>query len=61
MNVVEVKGLCKSLGKKEILKNVSFTIVEHEIVGFIGPNGSGKSTTMKCLTSLLRPDKGCCI
>ena len=27
MNVVEVKGLCKSLGKKEILKNVSFTIV----------------------------------
>lgn len=58
MNVVEVKGLCKSLGKKEILKNVSFTIGEHEIVGFIGPNGSGKSTTTKCLTSLLRPDKG---
>lgn len=58
MNIVEVKGLWKSLGKKEILKDVSFTIGEHEIVGFIGPNGAGKSTTMKCLTSLLRPDKG---
>ena len=32
MNVVEVKGLCKSLGKKEILKNVSFTIVEHKVL-----------------------------
>ena len=58
MEVVEVNGLCKSLGKKEILKNVSFTIHPHEIVGFIGPNGAGKSTTMKCLTSLLKPDKG---
>lgn len=58
MNVVEVEGLCKTLGRKEILKDVSFTIHEHEIVGFIGPNGAGKSTTMKCLTSLLRPDKG---
>lgn len=58
MRVVEVEGLCKSLGKKEILKDVHFTIHDHEIVGFIGPNGAGKSTTMKCLTSLLKPDKG---
>lgn len=58
MNVVEVSGLCKSLGKKEILKDVNLVIKEKEIVGFIGPNGAGKSTTMKCLTSLIRPDKG---
>lgn len=58
MSVVEVKGLYKSLGKKEILRNMSFEIGEREIVGFIGPNGAGKSTTMKCLTSLLKPDKG---
>lgn len=58
MDVVEVKGLYKRLGNKEILKDVSFTIGEHEIVGFIGPNGAGKSTTMKCLTSLLKPDQG---
>lgn len=47
MKVVEVAGLYKSLGKQQILKDVSFTIQEHEIVGFIGPNGAGKSTTMK--------------
>lgn len=39
MNVVEVEGLCKSFGKKSILKDVNFTIQEKEIVGFIEPNG----------------------
>ena len=58
MNVVEVEGLCKSFGKKQILQDVKFVIHEKEIVGFIGPNGAGKSTTMKCLTTLIKPDKG---
>lgn len=54
----EVKNLCKSFGKHEVLKNVSFTIHDHEIVGFIGPNGAGKSTTMKCMASLVYPSSG---
>ncbi|MCR0382561.1 ABC transporter ATP-binding protein [[Clostridium] innocuum] len=54
----EVKNLCKSFGKHEVLKNVSFTIHDHEIVGFIGPNGAGKSTTMKCMASLIYPSSG---
>lgn len=54
----EVKELCKSFGKHEVLKHVSFAIHDHEIVGFIGPNGAGKSTTMKCMASLIYPSSG---
>lgn len=58
MNRVEVNKLCKHYGKHKVLKDVSFTIQEHEIVGFIGPNGAGKSTCMKCIASLVYPDSG---
>lgn len=57
-NILEVSHLNKSYGKQQILKNISFSIQEGEIVGFIGPNGAGKSTTMKCLSSLVYPDSG---
>lgn len=56
--IVEVKNLRKTFGKQEVLKGISFTIQEHEIVGFIGPNGAGKSTTMKCLCNLIFPTSG---
>ncbi len=58
MAIVEVKNVNKNFGKQQVLKNVSFTIEENEIVGFIGPNGAGKSTLMKCLASLVFPDSG---
>lgn len=56
--VVEVTNLNKSFGKKHVLKDVSFYVKPHEIVGFIGPNGAGKSTTMKCICNLIYPDSG---
>jgi ABC-2 type transport system ATP-binding protein len=40
------------------LEDVSFTVHEGETFGLIGENGSGKSTMLKCLTNILRPDKG---
>lgn len=58
MSVLSVKGLCKSYGKHQVLKDVTFSLDKGEIVGFIGPNGSGKSTTMKCIANLVFPDKG---
>lgn len=58
MHVLEVKNLSKSFGKTQIIKNISFTVGEGEIVGFIGPNGAGKTTTLKLITDLLRPDEG---
>lgn len=56
--MIEVVNLNKSFGKQHVLKDISFTIDNGEIVGFIGPNGSGKSTTMKCLVNLIFPDEG---
>lgn len=56
--VLEVSNLNKSFGKKPVLKDVSFNVKPHEIVGFIGPNGAGKSTTMKCICNLIYPDSG---
>ncbi len=56
--VLEVSNLNKSFGKKHVLKDVSFKVKPHEIVGFIGPNGAGKSTTMKCICNLIFPDSG---
>ena len=57
-NILECKNLCKKFGKKEILKDVSFSINEGDILAFIGPNGSGKTTTIKLILGLQRIDSG---
>lgn len=44
--------------KREVLKNITFSVKKGEILGIIGRNGSGKSTILKLLTKILRPDKG---
>lgn len=56
--LLECINLCKSFGKKQILKNVSFSIVEGDILAFIGPNGSGKTTTIKLILGLQKIDSG---
>lgn len=50
--ILEVENLNKFFGKKQVLKNVSFSIDEGEILGFIGPNGAGKTTTIKLILGL---------
>ncbi len=54
----EIRGLQKSFGKNEILKNVDLTIHKGEVVCIIGPSGSGKTTFLRCLNLLERPDAG---
>lgn len=56
MNTLEVTGLKKSYG--EFLLDVSFSLEQGKITGFIGRNGAGKTTTVKSLLNLVHPDSG---
>lgn len=50
--VLKCEKLCKKIGKKDILKNISFDLDSGDILGFIGPNGAGKTTTIKLILGL---------
>jgi len=56
--VLSVKDLNVSYGDLQILWNVSFQVNEGEIVVLLGANGAGKSTTLKAISSLIRPTNG---
>ena len=56
--IVEVKKLKKTYNSKKAVKNISFNIMENEILGLLGPNGSGKTTTIGMLLGLLKPTSG---
>lgn len=51
---VEINGLAKSYGSKQVLHDVNLSIGEGEIVGLIGPNGAGKSTLLKAIMGLIK-------
>ncbi|WP_039763680.1 ABC transporter ATP-binding protein [Caldicellulosiruptor sp. F32] len=59
MPLLEIEGLTKFYGKKKAVDNLSFSVEEGQIFGFVGPNGAGKTTTMKIMCGLLRADGGC--
>jgi polar amino acid transport system ATP-binding protein len=50
--MIKVEGLKKSFGSLEVLKDISMTVKEKEVVVVIGPSGSGKSTFLRCLNML---------
>jgi ABC-2 type transport system ATP-binding protein len=55
---LEIRDLSLTLGGRQILDEVSFSVLTGEIVGILGPNGSGKTSLMRCITGLWRPDHG---
>ncbi len=51
-SIIELKNVCKSFGKTEVLHNIDLSIQEGEVVVVIGPSGSGKSTLIRCINCL---------
>ncbi|WP_460274233.1 energy-dependent translational throttle protein EttA [Celeribacter sp. ULVN23_4] len=56
--VIEVNGLSKHMGDKQLIEGLDFSLPPGGIVGVIGPNGAGKSTLFRMLTGQLEPDNG---
>jgi len=57
-SAVESSGICKKFGDTQALNDISFSVNESEVFGFIGPDGAGKTTLFRIITTLLLPDKG---
>ena len=57
-SIIEVRELTKAFNEITAVDNLSFTVNEREVYGFLGQNGAGKSTTIRMLLSLIRPSNG---
>lgn len=53
-----VEGLHKSYGALDVIKGVTFSGAEHEVISLIGASGSGKSTILRCINLLEMPNRG---
>ena len=58
MTVLEVKNLKKGFGAVDVLKGVSFSLEQGQVLAIIGSSGSGKTTLLRCLNFLETPDEG---
>lgn len=56
--LLSVEGISKRFGSNTVLKDVSFSVFEGEVLGLIGPNGSGKTTLFECVAGLLPANAG---
>jgi ABC-2 type transport system ATP-binding protein len=56
--VLELKGLTRRYGDLVALDDLSFTVAEGQLFGFVGPNGAGKTTAMRIILGVLEPDAG---
>jgi lipopolysaccharide export system ATP-binding protein len=57
-SVLAGNGLNKAFRRRRVVKDVSVTVEQGEIVGLLGPNGAGKTTTFYLITGLIQPDSG---
>lgn len=58
MSILTINHIEKSFGDVQVLKDISLTVEDGEILSIIGPSGSGKSTLLRCATMLETMDKG---
>jgi tungstate transport system ATP-binding protein len=59
MAFLEIRGISKSYGKLEILKDIDLMVETGEVLALIGPTGSGKTTLLRLVSLLEEPSKGC--
>jgi ABC-type multidrug transport system ATPase subunit len=57
-DVLELQGLTRRYGDLVALDDLSFTVAEDQMFGFVGPNGAGKTTAMRIILGVLAPDAG---
>ncbi len=55
---IQARGLVKHFGEVKALNGIDLEVEQGKVVGLLGPNGSGKTTTVRILSTLLRPDSG---
>lgn len=55
---IELSGIGKSYGEKELIKDYSYIFLRHDRIGIIGPNGCGKTTLLKIISGVAKPDQG---
>jgi lipopolysaccharide export system ATP-binding protein len=58
MRLLEVTGLAKAYGGRQIVKDISLSVQRGEVVGLLGPNGAGKTTSFYMIVGIVPPDKG---
>ncbi len=58
MNLLEIRNMKKTFGNLEVIKDISLSVKQGEVVSIIGPSGSGKSTLLRCATMLENMDGG---
>jgi ABC-type Mn2+/Zn2+ transport system ATPase subunit len=56
--VLELRGLTRRYGEVVALDDLSFSVAEGQMFGFVGPNGAGKTTAMRIILGVLEPDAG---
>ena len=56
--MLELRNVFKSYRSIPAVEDVSFTLKEGEVLGYLGPNGSGKSTTVKMVIGMIQPTRG---
>lgn len=56
--LLQLSGIYKSYGNKQVLSGIDFSLASGDILGYVGPNGAGKTTTMKIICNLCKADAG---
>jgi len=56
--MIKVTHVCKNINSKNVLKNISFSLSDGDVLGIVGPNGTGKSTLISILSTIIKPTSG---